>query len=738
MPVNATTSRWGTAVAVAFLLVATVLAYSIGMTGSFHSDDYIVIQNNPDIGNSTGFFSFPPRYRQWLYETFSLNYRAGGLDPRGYHTLNLALHLATGLVFMLLTGLTLKWQPGATENPTRPALLTGSLFLLHPVHTEAVTYISGRGSGLSACLFLLALLGFAVSQRKNLSIPLRAGGILLALIAAYGAVLSKETCVVLPLAFLLYDFCFMRGGEWVARKRRFKWLYAPLLAGVVLILFSSHTFRVQAAHWLERVDLSRLEMQPPVLLHALKLLVFPFNLTFDYDFPESGFLSGCFYFFSIAFWLALAVCAWRARNGTPPLFTFAILWFLIILSPTNSVLPRIDLLSERNLYLASMGFFLWAGVTLDRGLHRWRKKHLAPVFGIALLIIIFAFGLLVHDRNRVYENDVTLWRDTLAKSPNKSEVHYYLAMAHYFAGDMENAGRELKRLTLKDPELVQTALATPAASRQQLENYLRLLSELKQVVQSDPEQFRLYGRIYRELSNLFKGDRSLYFTRLLLGARHAQSGNFKMAEAEFRKAQLEKPHLPHAWLDLGSLYARMQNFDMALASLKKAGEHIALAPDLEPSLYFSRARLNFSRDRLEEAEADIVRGLANSKRPGEARLLLGAIRMRQGKPEDAITQWEQAADSPAQKAEARFNIAMVRIQQGKLAAGQTALEEVIQLDGNHLAARFNLAKLILDRGLKPDKARPHLLAVRKQTRDPEKLKMIDALLATLPPHNEIH
>ncbi len=719
--------------ALVILFVTVAISYQNSFSGSFHSDDYTVIQSNPEIEHPELFWRFPPHYRQWLTASFAINFAQGGLNPWGYHAVNLALHLLTGCLLMGLIRVTLTegwlWN---SSDANRVAFIAGACFLLHPAHTETVTYISGRSNGLSSLLYLAALSLFALSQLKILGRTESRLALLATFVFCFGAFLSKETAITLPLGFLLYDFCFMRGDLWRPRTTRFKWIYGPILIGSVALVSGSSTFKIQAAHWLERIDWSRIADQLPVLAHGLKLIFLPINLTFDYDFPHASFLNGPVWWASLLLWLILLAAAWHSRRQQPPVLTFAIFWFLVILSPTNSILPRMDLLSERNLYLPSIGICWWAGMVVNGLMKKKSAIRLAPVVTTAFLSITLCFGVLTFARNKHYLNDITLWQDTLKKSPNKSEVHYYLAMAHYLAGDTVGSRAELEQLSRKDPELARRITASPEESGKQLERYLKLLDDLRQVVQSNPEQYKLYGQVYQELATLFKHPAPLYFTRLLLGAQQAEKGKLIQAEAEFRTALEARPHLPQAHLDLASLFLQKGMLEQALQETTQAESKIHLAPGLEPRLHITRARILLGQNKLDLARQEADRYLASSAANSEGYLLLGDIQLAQGNVNQAIAQWQQVTRPASLKGAARFKIGMAHIGQSRFAEAKQALSETVQLTPGNEAARFNLAKLILETGGDARLARHHLEILLADTTEAAKKIMIEQLLSRIP------
>jgi tetratricopeptide (TPR) repeat protein len=188
----------------------------------------------------------------------------------------------------------------------------------------------------------------------------------------------------------------------------------------------------------------------------------------------------------LALLLALGLANLRRR----PWLAFGILWLFLHLLPTNSILPRLDVANERQLYLPGWGIFLGIGVLLVKlreraipspspvpgpGLFEFERSMAGPVLTVGLVVLL---GVMTVARNQVYRSEIALWEDTAAKSPQKARVYNNLGYAYYLAGRhakareayetalrldprFELAGNNLLSLDAKAMALVQPALANP-------------------------------------------------------------------------------------------------------------------------------------------------------------------------------------------------------------------------------------------------------------------------------------
>jgi tetratricopeptide (TPR) repeat protein len=203
--------------------------------------------------------------------------------------------------------------------------------------------------------------------------------------------------------------------------------------------------------------------QANTVAYAITLFVRPWHLNFDHDLPVYTSILQGHTLFSIAALAGLfAAAVVLARRA--PLFSFGILWFFLHLLPTNSVLARYDLLSERNFYLPSIGLYL-AAVSAGIGCTRWLGARLqaggVPGMQIArhgwvvawltgAALVVGLVGATV-SRNALYADPVAFWSDATAKSPRKARPHTNLGHAWFVAGDLDSAIREFRLALALDP-----------------------------------------------------------------------------------------------------------------------------------------------------------------------------------------------------------------------------------------------------------------------------------------------
>lgn len=522
-----------------FLLVLSgvlFLIYANGLNTPFQSDDERHILLNPNIKDPWIYLS--PNYITYRHVnlwTFALNYMWGQENPFGYHLFNLLLHIGSVILVFFITSITIKnstdWgKAGALKISAIAALLFG----LHPIHTETITYISGRPGGLAALFFFFSLLMFLLGSLRESKMP---GPIFytFALLAFFLSVLSKEVSVTLPVVLLLYDLCLMKGDNWKPfRSRLVFYALFPILA--LMAYFKSHHSFLVMGELLKKINFSLIWVQLDILKHPLKLFLFPVNLTFEYDFKTQVVWSSLIV--SLLMLMAILFLVIKKFYMKSAVLSFSVLWFFITLAPTNSVMPRTHLFSERNLYLPYFGLTLFLSVILY--LIFFKEGGNKSRIGVSLVLALgLSFSLLAVKRNQAYATPSALWADTFEKTPNKLSVGKTLSI-HYL---MEE----------KYPDALQT------------------------------------------LNKLLKINPGLYDVHQNMGLAYQYLGDLSNAEKKFKDAIQIKFDAPEAHYNLASLYGNQgrvieasEEFDI---SAKLFQGHINSPP---PNFYSDKARAHNS------------------------------------------------------------------------------------------------------------------------------------------------
>ena len=501
--------------------------------------------------------------RPALMFTYWVNTRISTVDTSSYHLFNILIHALSGIFVFLVIRRLLEWAAIDKSRRLPLAAFGALLFLLHPLQTESVAYISGRSDalcGLFGCASFAAFL-----CRPSSAITWARALLVLLLFAA--AVLSKEQAVVLPALFILTDLWW--NPEFPLRALRANWkLYLLLALGAaagVVRLWSmivgggpaNAGFGLKDFTWYQY-----LFTQFRAVFAYLFNFLLPVHLTVDWDFPISRGILDRGSILGLAALLAFAAAAWHYRRRFP-LAGYGYFVFLLLLSPTSSILPIQDPIADRRMYFPILGLILIA-IDLFR---RWNvaPKVLAS-FAAALLL---ASALATHARAEVWSDPILLWQDTALKSPNKVRAHFQLAFAYFDQGKSDLAVAEFQRTAeLKPPTadlLYDWGLAYDALHQPDL-----ALAKLRQsaAMHANPQVYTQIAKVYAgqqrwadALDALAVGEKldpNFAITYLFRGKVYLNSNRPADAIAQYRRALAIDPQVPDGQHDLAIAQAMLR------------------------------------------------------------------------------------------------------------------------------------------------------------------------------------
>lgn len=417
--------------ALALLSLAALATYANSLAGTFIFDDLAAIVNNPTIRTWRTALAPPTggltvSGRPILNASFASSYALSGTAPWGHHLVNLVVHALAGLtLFGLLrrTFLLPSLAPRYAAPATPLAFLIALLWLLHPLHTESVTYVVQRAESLMG-LFVLLTLYCAV----------RAGSALWSTAAVLSCVLgiaTKEVAVVAPLLVLLHDRTFVAGTFRAAfRQRRLLHLglFATWLPLAILVLGTGGNRSGTAGFDVGITPLTYWLTQCEALTRYVALSLWPHPLVFEYGntWPAAFAEIAPFAFVPVALVGATLWSLWRH-----PRLGFLGACFLAILAPTSLIPSAVQTIVEHRLYLPLAAILTFAALVAHAGL-----RHRALWLG---LVAAVSFAGLTARRNLDYRSELALWADTVAKRPANPAAHNGLAVAQLAAGDTASA-----------------------------------------------------------------------------------------------------------------------------------------------------------------------------------------------------------------------------------------------------------------------------------------------------------
>ncbi len=362
------------------IVFAGLIVYSNTFDVPFHFDDNHAIENNHIVQQIDLKKIFARSFRPVLDITLALNYYFGGLDVFGYHLVNIALHIANGIMLYFILLWTINTVSDSDSKNSKVPLYAGLIFVLHPVQTQAVTYIISRSSVLATFFYLLTLLLFIRAFK-----PGKAGGLFFAgaFLSSCLGMGSKQIAATLPLILLIYDFYFISDGSWKELKSHYKIhmlmfptaliaVYFSFSAGLKEFVSFDYTGSTKAAEGVIMPIVSKEDpvtsfqyflTQLHVIVHYIKLLFIPANLNLDYDWPITrniDLLTAVYFIFLSGLIIAAVLLFKRSK-----LVSFGIIWFFMTLSVTSSFIVIYDFIFEHRLYLPSVGFAVIMAVVIS-------------------------------------------------------------------------------------------------------------------------------------------------------------------------------------------------------------------------------------------------------------------------------------------------------------------------------------------------------------------------------------
>lgn len=470
------------------LVLSIVVIYSNTLAVPFLFDDEPNITSNEAI---TGFKAFLDAsslnnmavndgvkeffYTRYIgYLTFALNYKFHGLNVTGYHIFNIAIHIINSLLvywFAILTFRTPYFKSLQNYNNTNLiAFFSALIFAVHPIQTQAVTYIVQRFASLATLFYLFSLVFYIKS--RLLQQPAVCGqksskkqgleSILWYLFSIFCAVLSmgtKEISFTLPVMIVIYEVMFFEGDV----RKRLIYLIPILLTLAIIPLtligakgilvginIMDESMRIVSSEIISRQDYFFTQLR--VIVTYLRLLFFPVNQNLDHDYPvyhsfidPPVFLSFLFLLSILIFGIYLIYQSRKSENASYlRLISFGILWFFITVSVESSIIPRPEIIFEHRIYLSSVGFII-AVITffiLDKEFFgkriQWMRKVMLTVF----VAVVLAFSSATYARNMVWQSEIALWKDAVKKSPQKARPHNNLGFAYKEKDFFDEAIRE--------------------------------------------------------------------------------------------------------------------------------------------------------------------------------------------------------------------------------------------------------------------------------------------------------
>jgi len=594
-----------------FIVVGLGIYANVILDGIFIFDDFEYVVGNPFIQNLSNLDLSDPR--QIGYLTFALNYALGGDDPRGFHLVNVLIHIVNTVLVFFLIGTLLRILSGPRQEPDRVEqesvpFLAALIFLVHPVGTMAVSYVAQRFTSLATMFYLLSVLGYLSARvRLEQSRESRAGYALLvaSLLCTLLAMRTKEISFTIPFALAAFELLLFRSSTFGTRRFLYLIPYSALLCIIPLSIFGPNlglissgegiaevTRREKIYDLTERSTLQYLLTQFRVIVIYIRLLLFPIGQRVVYDLKVSQSLLDPWVLLSIGFLSTIvttAVITWRrasaaasAQGALPKLAALGILWFFLTLSIESSIIPIKDIIFEHRTYLPSVGFFAAVSVLLVLGLRKIRT-HGSRVVLTAVLAAVLAItlGTATVLRNQVWTDELIFWDDVVQKNPEKA-IGYH------------NRGNAFAKLAIYDRALedmnwtIASFPKNPLAARSSFEIADFTAENMAKTYMNRANVYLNLG--LRELANADMKRAKDMVSRpaidtdatQLAGDQYAKQGAYQYAIEDYNKVLDWDPTNTSVLMNRANAYSLTGNYADAIRDLSRI---VLLKPDLLSALH---------------------------------------------------------------------------------------------------------------------------------------------------------
>ncbi len=528
------------------LIISLVLfVYFNSLTGKFLWDDDVLVNDNVYIRNWSALKKIFTKdigaggakefhaYRPIQIFTYLVDYSLWRLNVKGYHLTNILLHiLVTLAIYSLLNIL---------YGDRFISLLTSVLFAVHPIHTEAVAYISGRADSLAALFMVFAFIFYIKYLRSN-----KITTYLVILLSYLFAVLSKESSLILPLLFLLYHYAFKV-------KFKIKQFLPVLFITFLYVLLRLTVFKTLLPPPQSLVSAALFQRLPGffvALINYTKLLFLPLNLHMEYGYrlfnlsEPKAILGGVGLIFLLS-WVYI-----RRKNNK--LLFFSISWFFLSLLPQSNIYSINAYMAEHWLYLPSVGFFL----ILAKGLaHLYKIEKLKNFAAILLIGLLTFYSFLTIKQNTYWKNPIVFYERNLKYAPDSARMLNNLAQAYKDIGKYPEAGTLFKKSIELSPGNEDT-YNNFALLYHDTGDYTEAIALYNKAIELNPNN----AKVYNNLANAYK-----------------QIGKPQEAIALYKKAIQTNPDYATAYNNLGIvLCTAIGKKEEAIAVFKEA---LRIIPD---------------------------------------------------------------------------------------------------------------------------------------------------------------
>jgi len=582
---------------------------------------------------------FSKTMRPLVEISLAINYAISQYEVWSWHVINSAVHLFAGLVLfgtLRRSFLTQRLRNLFGSQSTWLALSISLIWVVHPIHTQSVTYITQRAEAMMGLFYLLTL--YALIRSVDSLTP-RIWHFI-GVCACVLGMASKPIMVTAPLIVLLYDRTFLSQSFGEALRKRLHFYIGLFLTWALLAWFVQLPPPVEeatAGFGLSVVSpLEYARTQPSIILHYLRLVFWPSPLIIDYDWRIARALPEIVLPTLVI--LTLLFLTYRALRGRSSI-GFLGAWFFVILFPTSSFIPIADLAFEYRMYLPVIAVIALTVIGINRVLGKMLSRqpslHKRVAVGLVACATI-ALGSMTMQRNNDYKSELTIWGDTAIKRPGNARAQ-------------NNYGYAL-------------------AQNDQNEQALTFLLKAHDL---QPDNEEVHNNLGLALGRLKRDDEAI---------------------SHYKKALALNPDYANAYSNYGLLLVRLGRHEEALPLYEKA---ITLEPEFVVAINnLGNALIHL--EKYQEAVPYYHQAIKMNPYYAEAYQNLGIALTYLGKLDEAIDSYRKALNLKPRYPDAHSNLGVVFFQKGKLEDAVRHFSAAVSIDSSFKDAAQNLQTILAE------------------------------------------
>lgn len=528
-------NKW---IIISLIVIAVVLPYFNIFSNQFAYDDkdfFLNWQGIKSVDIDLFFTGDAPMYFHHAYRPIrsviqSVVYQFSNTNPFGYHVFAIVIHFLNVVLVYLISKKILNKIIG---------LISAVVFAVLPIHTMSVTFMAAIFNTIGI-LFLLISFYLYILFQESKDKKYFYSSLILALIAFF----TYELTLILFLLIILYDLCFKR-----ITKSQIKYYFSYFSGAILFLIIRFYVLKdIYIEKFLTEIGFfSRMLTMSQAFIKYIYLTIINFPLSVHYDTEISQSFNPQV-IFSILIIIGLLGLAFWFYKKNQKIYTFIILWFFISLLPVSNIVPIAFFISEQYLYLASFAWVLLLGVVFYKVYEN--KQNLLTFLIIIFVLLSGIYGSMTWSRNKVWQNDETLWKSVLAKQPNSLKAHNNLAFYYRNQVKYDLAKEHLKKILEINP------------------NYSLAYVNLGEIY-LDQGHFEQAIKYFRKAISLRSNYAASYYN---LGFCYQSLGQFEKSEENYKKAIEIYPVYFQSHKNLAVLYLGQGKYDKAIKEFQRAIE----------------------------------------------------------------------------------------------------------------------------------------------------------------------